>query len=160
MFCQECGKEIAEDTKFCPHCGASAKVQLAKNPASSTPVSSAPAASAPAEAMTFGEAIKTCLSKYVEFSGRATRPEYWWFYLFGFLVNIGLALVASGSILSGLISLALFLPSLAAASRRLHDTDHSAWWMLIAFTIIGVIPLIIWLASKGDETANEYGEPV
>ena len=52
------------------------------------------------------------------------------------------------------------LPALSAAARRLHDTNRSGWWMLIAFTIIGLIPLIIWLASKGNDQSNEYGSPV
>jgi len=59
--------------------------------------------------------------------------------------------------LSYLANLGLFLPSLAVAVRRLHDTNRSGWWYLIAFTIIGIIPLIIWFATRGTIGDNQYG---
>ncbi len=62
-----------------------------------------------------------------------------------------------GTALSLLVSLAVMLPSLAASSRRLHDTNRSAWWILLAFTIIGVIPLIIWWAQESYKSGNDYG---
>ncbi|OYW41972.1 MAG: DUF805 domain-containing protein, partial [Azorhizobium sp. 12-66-6] len=82
--------------------------------------------------MNFTTAIRTCLSKYATFSGRATRSEFWWFYLFIILIDLATAAIDSaldldGVILdvdgfvSGLVHLALFLPSLAAGTRRLHD---------------------------------------
>jgi uncharacterized membrane protein YhaH (DUF805 family) len=69
-------------------------------------------------------------------------------------------IVDNSGIVSGIVNLALLLPSLAVAARRLHDTNRSGWWMLISLTIIGLIPLIIWLASKGNDQSNEYGNPV
>jgi len=62
--------------------------------------------------------------------------------------------------LSGFVSLAVLLPSLAVGARRLHDTNRSGWWLLISLSVIGLIPLIIWLASKGNEQANDHGNPV
>jgi uncharacterized membrane protein YhaH (DUF805 family) len=59
--------------------------------------------------------------------------------------------------LSPLSSLALFLPSLAVAARRLHDLDRTAWWLLIIFTIVGIILLIIWDCIKGTAGPNRYG---
>ena len=100
------------------------------------------------------------MGKYVDFNGRASRPEYWWFYLFTVLLSWGSLIVDQSGIVYGIVNLALLLPALSAAARRLHDTNRSGWWMLIAFTIIGLIPLIIWLASKGNDQANEYGNPV
>jgi uncharacterized membrane protein YhaH (DUF805 family) len=100
------------------------------------------------------------MGKYVDFNGRASRPEYWWFYLFTVLLSWGSLIVDHSGIVSGIVNLALLLPALSAAARRLHDTNRSGWWMLIAFTIIGLIPLIIWLASKGNDQSNEYGSPV
>ncbi len=97
--------------------------------------------------MTFQESIKTCLTKYVDFVGRASRSEYWWFVLF----NIGLSVVVSlvSQNLGYLVSLALFLPGLAAAVRRLHDTNRSGWWMLIGFVpLVGGIILIVFLAQE------------
>lgn len=116
--------------------------------------------------MDFMTAVRTCLSKYVDFSGRARRSEYWYFALFGFLVNVvttildkilGTDYSSSGGLVSTLVSFALFLPSLAVGVRRLHDTDRSGWWILIGIIpIIGWILIIVWFCtdSKPD---NQYG---
>ncbi len=118
--------------------------------------------------MDFMTAVRTCLSKYVDFSGRARRSEYWYFALFGFLVGIVASILdqilgtdydgsTSGGLINSLASLAFFLPSLAVGVRRLHDTGRSGWWMLLIFAIIiGWIVLFIWFVtdSKAD---NKYG---
>jgi uncharacterized membrane protein YhaH (DUF805 family) len=107
--------------------------------------------------MTFAESIQTCFSKYADFNGRARRSEYWWFVLFIILVSLALAMVSD--IVSGLFSLGVLLPSIAAAARRLHDTNRSGWWQLIALIpIIGGIVLIVFLAQEGAIEANQYGE--
>lgn len=84
--------------------------------------------------MTFGESISTCFSKYVVFEGRASRSEYWWWFLFNLLVGFVAGFIEGfmglEAIVSSLASLALFLPSLAVAVRRCHDTNHSGWWIL------------------------------
>lgn len=112
--------------------------------------------------MTFTDSIKTCFNKYATFSGRASRSEYWWFYLFFIL------LYAATAILSILVSeifsfgmilvlLGLLLPSLAAGIRRLHDVDKSGWWMLISIVpLIGLI-LIYFLAAEGTSGDNQFG---
>lgn len=118
--------------------------------------------------MDFQTAIRTCLSKYVDFSGRARRSEYWYFALFSFLVGVVTNILdavigtdydgaTSGGLLNTVASLALFLPGLAAGVRRLHDTDRSGWWILIGIIpIIGWILIIVWFCtdSKPD---NKYG---
>jgi uncharacterized membrane protein YhaH (DUF805 family) len=116
-------------------------------------------AGVPSEEMTFGKSISTCFAKYFDFKGRASRPEYWYFYLFCFLLGFGTALVDSSQVLPTLTQVALFLPSIAAATRRLHDTNRSGWWLLIALTGIGLIPLVIWWARKGSDQDNQYGSP-
>jgi uncharacterized membrane protein YhaH (DUF805 family) len=114
--------------------------------------------------MSFGESVRTCFTKYVEFKGRASRPEYWWFFLSYFIVyflalGIGYALRA-GATLGLLVGLGYFLPLLAAAVRRLHDTGRSGWWYLIGLIpIVGVILLIVYLASEGNPADNQYGPP-
>lgn len=82
----------------------------------------------------FVEAIKVCFSKYATFRGRASRSEYWYFTLFtsllggfGSLLETGMG--NDGSAISALFGIATFLPSLAVTVRRLHDTDHSGWWI-------------------------------
>jgi uncharacterized membrane protein YhaH (DUF805 family) len=68
--------------------------------------------------------------------------------------------VEAGDIIGIMVGLVLFLPSLAVFARRLHDRNRSGWWILIAITIIGLIPLFYWLVSEGSKEANEYGEPL
>ena len=153
MFCRACGKENADDAKFCGSCGADFGTSV-------TAVEVNAYESTPGEQMTFGRSISVCMGKYVDFSGRASRSEYWWFYLFTVLLSWGALIVDDSGIISGIVNLAFLLPSLAASARRLHDTNRSGWWMLISLTIIGLIPLIIWLATAGSRQPNEYGDPV
>ncbi|MFM8998929.1 MAG: DUF805 domain-containing protein [Actinomycetota bacterium] len=109
--------------------------------------------------MSFGDAIRTCLRKYADFTGRARRSEYWWFILFTFIAE-GVASTAFGDNFGGAVALAFFLPTLAAAVRRLHDADHSAWsLLLILLPLIGWTVLIVWLATAGTGSENRYGPP-
>ncbi len=87
----------------------------------------------------FGGAIATCWRNYVNFQGRASRSEYWWFYLFVFIVSLVPII--------GLASVLLIIPQWAAAVRRLHDINRSGWWVLISFTGFGIITLIVMLAQ-------------
>lgn len=114
---------------------------------------------------TFTSAISICLTQYFQFSGRAPRSEYWYFVLFTCVVSIVaniLDLVIFGiggvNILSLLCNLALFLPGLAVWVRRLHDTDRSGWWWLLALVpIIGWIILLVWNCTRGTQGPNRYG---
>ena len=116
--------------------------------------------------MGFGDAVRGAFSKYAVFDGRATRPEFWWFVLFSFLVQLAGAMV-DGFLLSGtlfgpgtLLGLALFLPTITVTARRLHDTDLSGWWQLIAFVpAIGAIALIVLCCRRGTPDANRFGAP-
>ncbi len=103
--------------------------------------------------MNFGQAISTCLSKYVTFSGRASRPEFWWFFLFQILISIAASWF--GDVVSSLVGLALLLPAIAVGTRRLHDIGRSGWWQLISLTVIGLFVLIYWWVQRSDG-ANEY----
>lgn len=120
--------------------------------------------------MGFKEAVSSCLSKYATFSGRASRSEYWWFYLFCFLAFLGTIILDMALLgydpenpldvpwLTLAAVFGLFLPSLAAAIRRLHDTDKSGWWYLIALVpLIGGIVLLVFLVLKGTEGPNRFG---
>ena len=105
--------------------------------------------------MTFQESVRVCLSKYADFTGRATRSEYWWFFLFILLVSAAISMVSHT--LSGLFSLATLLPSIAAAARRLHDTNRSGWWQLIIVVpVIGLVVLVVFLVQ---ESRSETGGP-
>jgi len=93
---------------------------------------------------------------YAQFSGRASRSEYWWFYLFTVLA--GLAADVVGSTVGNLATLFFFLPGLALMVRRLHDVGRSGWWFLIVFTGIGFVVLLYWLVKASDPDKNTYGE--
>ena len=102
--------------------------------------------------------------RYAVFEGRAGRAEYWWFFLANFLIGLVIQILAGVSdalvILSLIYSLALLIPGLAVAVRRLHDTDKSGWWILISLVpLVGIIVLIVFLATDGDPGANQYGNP-
>jgi uncharacterized membrane protein YhaH (DUF805 family) len=98
--------------------------------------------------MTFSESISTCFSKYAMFDGRASRSEFWWFFLFTFLVSAATSSV--NETLSGLFSLGVLLPSLAVGARRLHDVNKSGWFLLLwLIPIIGWIILIVWAVQEG-----------
>jgi uncharacterized membrane protein YhaH (DUF805 family) len=97
--------------------------------------------------MTFQDSIKVCFAKYADFKGTASRSEYWWFILF--LIVASLVLSAIGPLVSGLFTLGTIVPSIAAATRRLHDTQRSGWWQLIVLVpLLGWIVLIVFLAQE------------
>ncbi|MDQ3058119.1 MAG: DUF805 domain-containing protein [Pseudomonadota bacterium] len=104
--------------------------------------------------MNFGQAISTCLSKYATFSGRASRSEFWWFFLFQVLVLVAASMI--GETLYGLVALGFLLPSLAVATRRLHDIDKSGWWQLLTLTGIGYLLLLYWWAQPTEHSAGSY----
>ena len=106
--------------------------------------------------MSFQESIRQCFSKYAEFNGRATRPEYWWFFLF--VVLAGAVISVLSSKLAAVFYLATLLPSLAAASRRLHDTHRSGWWQLVALIpLVGLIVLLVFLTQKSSDAVDSPG---
>jgi len=126
--------------------------------------------------MTFPEAIKNNFSKYLTFSGRAPRSEFWWWVLFTLIANIvlggidiylfGTTVVDAGSFtaytnfspLAGIFSLVVLLPSISVAVRRLHDTDRSGWWWWLGLIpLVGIIILIVWWATTGTRGPNRYG---
>lgn len=112
--------------------------------------------------MGFGEAISSGLSKYATFRGRARRSEFWFFYLFYFLVVVAGAIVdavvGTDPFFYAITALGLFLPNLAASVRRLHDIDKSGWFFLIGLIpLVGGILLIVWWAKEGTRGPNQYG---
>lgn len=107
------------------------------------------------------------LNNYVGFSGRAKRAEYWWFVLANVIVSLIAILLDKVLIFIGIppflelvYALAVLLPSLAVAFRRLHDTGKTGWWMLLILVpIVGAIVLIVFFCQKSDAGKNKYGEP-
>jgi len=111
--------------------------------------------------VSFTEAISDALSKYATFRGRSSRSAYWWFYLFNILILIAALLVdlalSTSGVIYGLVGLGLLLPNLAVAARRLHDSGHSAWWLLIGILpLIGAIVLLVFTLQRS-EPPNQWG---
>lgn len=102
------------------------------------------------------------LKNYVTFDGRARRTEYWMFILFNCIISIVLSLLdgvlGTTPLLSAVYSLAVLLPSIAVSIRRLHDTDRSGWWLLIALIpLIGAIVLLVFFCLEGTRDGNRFG---
>jgi uncharacterized membrane protein YhaH (DUF805 family) len=102
------------------------------------------------------------LKKYAVFTGRARRTEYWMFVLVSVIISVVLTVVEMvvrlPGVLSGLYALATLLPSIGVGVRRLHDTNRSGWWLLISLVpVIGVIVLIVFLATDSQPGSNQYG---
>lgn len=118
--------------------------------------------------MTFFEAINSGFSKYVTFSGRASRSEYWWFHLFyliclGGVIALAPVMIQSGFLgaLYGFTAIAVYLgfilPSISVGVRRLHDKNLSGWLYLIIFVPFGSFALLILFMLKGTDGPNEHG---
>ncbi|MGB0738162.1 MAG: DUF805 domain-containing protein [Ilumatobacteraceae bacterium] len=100
---------------------------------------------------------RAVLENYANFSGRATRPEYWWFFLANLILSVVLGFLP---FIGNVYSLGTLLPGIAVAMRRLHDTGRSGWWLLLVLIpIVGWIIVIVWLATPGNPEANEHGAP-
>ncbi|MDG2088211.1 MAG: DUF805 domain-containing protein [Arenicellaceae bacterium] len=108
------------------------------------------------------------VKKYTVFVGRANRAEYWYFSLVHTLVSILLSvldfslgyahLLIGVGLLNGVYTLAVMLPVAGVTIRRLHDTNRSGWWLLIAFIpLLGLIALLVMLTLKGTDGENPYG---
>ncbi|WP_204477422.1 DUF805 domain-containing protein [Aeromonas veronii] len=104
------------------------------------------------------------LKQYAVFSGRARRTEYWMFVLCNVIVMLLVGMVdkligGDNELISSIYSLAVLLPSLAVAARRLHDTDRSAWWLLLGLIpIIGTLVLIYFMVCNGQQGPNRFGD--
>lgn len=110
----------------------------------------------------FTDAIRICFEKYACFTGRATRAEFWWWMLFTWIVaavtSILTFLGTAGNVIYYLISLALFLPSLGVAWRRMHDIGKGGGWYFInLIPLVGTIIWIIWCCKESEPFDNRFG---
>ncbi len=120
------------------------------------------------------QAVSTVLlKKYATFNGRAGLSEYWWYILFLVFGNLVFSSLDSflgttagfmyqgnievkTSLFNGIFSLLTVIPSIAVATRRLHDVNKSGWWQLLMLTIIGIFPLVYWLLKKPVDEGNRF----
>ena len=108
--------------------------------------------------MNFTESIQTCYKKFFDFSGRASKSEYWWFQLYGIIIY-GLLFVFQGdlALVLSILTIVTIIPIWAASVRRLHDTDKSGWFVLISIIpFIGLI-IIFLLIADGSKGKNKFG---
>ena len=128
----------------------------------------------PTEQIGFVDAAKKALMhNYANFNGRASRSEYWWFFLFGFLAVIpamildgltGIVLIDAGAGISYgpfyvLTGMGILLPGISVMVRRLHDSGRSGWWYFIGLVpCVGIIILLVFLIQDGQPHPNDYGE--
>lgn len=103
--------------------------------------------------MNFTDSVQTCFTKYADFNGRASRSEYWWFAL---AVALGCGILSAIAPAAYFIfALGTLVPSIAAATRRLHDTNRSGWWQLIILVpVVGFIVLLVFLAQESSPASN------
>ena len=154
MKCTACGKDNAEKAQFCGECGADL---------SDSPITSA----TPQVTVDFPRAVELGFRRYIDFRGRSSRAEYWWWTLF--IVLVGIIATAIDTVVLGtdlwdtglvgwVFSLATLSPDLAVSVRRLHDINRSGWWLLLYFVlVIGWIVLLVWAIKRGDVGPNKYG---
>lgn len=114
--------------------------------------------------MTFGQSVSTCFGKYATFSGRASLSEYWFWFLFQLVVMGGIYAIAFASKsmvilgLYGLVALALLLPTLAVAVRRLHDIGKGGGWFFITLVpFIGSIWYLVLMCTSSQPFENRFG---
>jgi uncharacterized membrane protein YhaH (DUF805 family) len=108
--------------------------------------------------MNFQQAVQTCLQKYVDFSGRASRPEYWWFILAYMIVAVIANFIHEYVYL--IVALVFLLPMLAVGVRRLHDIGKSGWWLLIGLIpVVGGLVLLYFAVQPSQPESNAWGAP-
>lgn len=113
--------------------------------------------------MNFNWYLDPIRNHYADFTGRASRQQYWMYFLFNLVIGGVIALIdlgLTGGFISALYGLAVLVPGLALGARRLHDTNKSGWLQLIGLIpIVGAIILIVLFAQPGDPATNNYGAP-
>ena len=184
-FCSQCGNEVK--TPYCTSCGAKTGVIAASAPNSLKSAEDVPILRTeistdevdrlkawglprpPKSRRFWWDYYFEGLRKYGVFSGRASRSEYWFFYLFNVIGVLGFAVFAGiiGAVfrlnnsdtnnLASLYFLATLLPYIAVSVRRLHDTGKSGWWMLVAFVPLVNLILLLFFMEDSQPGPNRFG---
>lgn len=112
--------------------------------------------------VSFVEAIKMGFNKYCCFQGRASRSEFWFWTLFILVVQAVLAAFGNSTAVqavSALFGLAIFLPGLGVAVRRLHDVGRAGGWIFInCIPLVGTIIYIVWVCQPSQVGDNRFGQ--
>ncbi|MGM9564416.1 DUF805 domain-containing protein [Evtepia sp.] len=183
MFCPHCGKPTPDDKPFCMNCGqrvsgddpfrpggdrqdqTAGSDQSDRQQTSYAPVYNGMAE--PVRTVTFSQAVRSFFTNYANFKDRATRGEFWFAWLFCFIIQMVLSIlgmITEGSVLgvvvsgvSGLFALGTLIPNLAISWRRLHDIGKSGgWWFLAFVPLVGAIVLLVFYCTDSAPD-NQYG---
>jgi uncharacterized membrane protein YhaH (DUF805 family) len=148
MFCKHCGNQLPDNAKFCDSCGAPAARQEAAVPTYIAEV-------VDKSPVGFLDAIRLYFNNYANFSGRSRRSEYWYAQLFAVILGTVFGLILPD--LSWLLTLALFVPNLSVAVRRLHDSGKSGWYYLWSLLPIAGGIIVLIRLCKDSEGDNQWG---
>lgn len=173
MKCRYCGNEISQNDKYCKHCGAFNTEYNYNNQENETetpkpegsvlrPVEPSPTSSTsntketkPSDEKRGFDAYLDMWRRYVDFEGRSTIAEFWFAVLFDIIFGLAISYIYSP--LMYFYSLATFIPRLALAVRRLHDTGRSGWYVLInLIPLVGIVIFIIWACEQSKVENNPY----
>ena len=166
MFCSKCGQQIADDVKFCPHCGNAVNgaprsgidnaTEKAKNFFAEVQARASDLKGP--EPVDFVKAMKLFCLYALNFKGRSSRSEYWWGTLFNTLLATVLPVIP---LVGGLLSLILVVPGCALAIRRFHDIGKSGWYYLLGLIpLAGPIILLVYLCTASKTEDNQWGPAV
>jgi uncharacterized membrane protein YhaH (DUF805 family) len=155
MICPKCNNSLSDEAKFCGICGLA--VERPKSESIISEEVSRQFESDSLPMVSFQEAIKKGFNNYFVFRGRSTRAEFWWWQLFNVAIQIVGSIVDAvtglPSIFGTLLGLALLIPSISLATRRLHDINKSGWWQLLWLLPVAIgiiIALVSWIADLHD----------
>ena len=154
MKCPTCDNNTPDEAQFCGSCGASL--------ATSTDSGARPVVGE-LPMISFPDAVRRGFNLYSDFTGRATRAEYWWWTLFFVISFFALRILeAIPGIPAGILGLcfllATIIPALAVGARRLHDINRTGWWLILGVVpFFGLIALWVLAIYRGYEGPNRYG---
>ncbi len=107
--------------------------------------------------MNIQESVRTCFTKFADFTGRASRPEYWWFVLVYVIAVFVGALIHR--FVQGLVVLVFIVPLIAVGARRLHDIGKTGWLLLLGLIPLANFVLLYFTVQPSQPEANQWGSP-